>query len=69
MVEPIKISIDGMACQGCADSLSGLFQKEPGINKVSVSFDTKEADIEFEPSQISTSRCTEIVKDAGFEVA
>ena len=67
-METIKISVDGMSCQGCADSLTRLFSNEPGVNTASVSFDSKQAQINYESSQVSASRFTEIVNGAGFQV-
>ena len=68
-MERIKISVEGMSCQGCADSLTRLFEKEPGVNEASVSFDSKQVDVLFEPSQVSATRFTEIVNNAGFQVS
>ncbi len=67
-METIKISVDGMSCQGCADSLTRLFDKEPGVNEASVSFDTERAEVLFDPSRVSASRLTELVNKAGFQV-
>lgn len=62
------ISISGMSCQGCADSLSRVFEKEDGILKNSVSFEASAADILYDPSKISELRLAEIVEAAGFSV-
>jgi len=61
-----KLIITGMACQGCADSLTRLFDKEPGITGASVSYELSAADIEFDPDQVNVERLREIVEVAGF---
>lgn len=67
-MKSLKIAVDGMSCQGCADSLTRLFSNEPGVNTASVSFDNKQAEIDYEPSQVSVLRFSEIVESAGFQV-
>lgn len=57
-----------MSCQGCADSLKGLFDKEPGVHSANVSFDTTIAELEFDPDSVTLARLSEIVAKAGFEV-
>ena len=65
-MENVKLSISGMACQGCADSLTRLFDKEPGVSSASVSFESSLAEITFDPAKVSETRLSEIVRGAGF---
>jgi len=64
----ITLSVSGMSCQGCADSLGRLFVKEPGITTASVSFDESAAALEFDPAKVTEARLSEIVEAAGFSV-
>lgn len=65
----VKLSVNGMACQGCADSLGRLFSEEPGISVASVSYEDEAATIDFDPNRVSEARLAEIVEAAGFTVA
>ena len=67
-MENITLSVSGMSCQGCADSLGRLFDKEPGITNASVSFDESAAALEFDPEKVTEARLSEIVETAGFSV-
>jgi len=64
----ITLSVSGMSCQGCADSLGRLFDNEPGITNASVSFDESAAALEFDPEKVTKARLSEIVEAAGFSV-
>lgn len=67
-MEQVKLTVSGMSCQGCADSLNRLFKEEPGISDSAVSFDDKAASVTFDPEQVSQARLGEIVEAAGFSV-
>ena len=65
----VKLSVNGMACQGCADSLGRLFSDEPGISVASVSYEDKAATIDFDPDKVSEALLEEIVETAGFSLS
>lgn len=62
----IKLEIDGMSCQGCADSLTRRLTSEPGVIDASVSFETKAALIEYESEKLTELDLTKVVGEAGF---
>ncbi|NQU57863.1 MAG: heavy-metal-associated domain-containing protein [Rhodospirillales bacterium] len=64
----IKLSIDGMSCQGCADSLTRRLTEEPGVTKVLVSLENKKADVEYNTEKLTETRLSEVVQEAGFSV-
>ena len=68
-METRKILVSGMKCEGCADSLARLFENEPGVSKVTVSYPLATADLTYDPDQVTTDRLSEIVKGAGFEIS
>lgn len=67
-MQKITLSVSGMSCQGCADSLSRLFDKEAGISENAVSYDDSAAKLTFDPAKVSENRISEIVTAAGFAV-
>ncbi len=68
MIKKITLSISGMSCQGCADSLDRLFGQESGIANAAVSFEKCIAELEFDPIIVTEGRLCEIVTKAGFSV-
>jgi len=64
----VTLSISGMTCGGCADSLLRLFNQEAGVVAASVSHENAKADVDFDPDQVSKQRLSEIVEKAGFLV-
>ena len=71
----IKIGVEGMVCDFCAQSIQKVFLKQAGVEKVDVNLDigkvtVKMADV-FEDNEdgISDERIKQLVLDAGDDVS
>lgn len=64
----IVIGIDGMSCQKCADSISGLLKALPGVDRVEVSLASTQADLDYDPGSINLSQLKSTIEEAGFDV-
>ena len=64
-MEKIVLKIDGMHCNGCSERLEKVLNKKDNIKKANVSFEKKEAVIEFEG--ITKEDIEEYIEDAGFK--
>ena len=71
----IKIGVEGMVCDFCAQSIEKVFLKQPGVEKVDVNLEVgkvtvKMADV-FEDNEdgISDERIKQLFLDAGYDVS
>ncbi len=62
----LKLKIDGMHCDGCAERITTLLKKEPGVREVAVSFSAGEGQITYNSHAVEQERIVEVVKQAGF---
>lgn len=60
--------IDGMHCDGCARTIEALVSTEPGVRKATVSFETREARILFDPQVGNEDRLAAAIRKAGYTV-
>jgi copper chaperone CopZ len=60
--------IEGMACDGCAETIQSLIEKEPGVRMVSVSFDDRMARVLYDPQSVPESRLVDLIQKPGFRV-
>lgn len=60
--------IDGMRCDGCAERIRTLLDKEPGVHEARVSFAEGSAAVRFNPHAVGEARLREIVETGGFDV-
>lgn len=62
------LKIAGMHCDGCAERISTVLEREPGVRSAEVSFIHKQARVKFNPQRVDDGRLVELVEIAGFEV-
>ena len=64
----IKVGVKGMVCAFCAQGIQKNFKKQPEVESVEVSLENKFVKLKFkEGKELSKSKVTEILKDAGYE--
>ncbi len=61
-------TIEGMHCDGCASTIKGLVEKEPGVKAATVSFKDGEARILYDPQATDEDRLAATVQKPGFRV-
>ena len=66
-MESITLKINGMHCTGCSARLEKVLKNTSGVEEASVDFDTKEAKIKYNSSEVSIEEITNAIVDAGFE--
>ena len=60
------LKIEGMNCNGCATGLEILLNAK-GVN-AKVDFNSKKAEIEFNPKNISLKEIKKQIEDAGYKI-
>lgn len=66
-MKEIKLKIEGMHCTGCSNRLEKVLNNTDGIEKATVSFEEKQAVIEYDESQIDIAKIKETISEAGFK--
>lgn len=61
--------IEGMHCEGCAQTIEALLGAEPGVRRVAVSFQAREAQVQFDPNAIDDGQIVAAIERAGYKVA
>jgi copper chaperone len=65
-MEKLTIGIDGMTCGGCVLSVEKAIERVPGVKKVTVSLERKEALVEGE--RLDRAKIGAAVEDAGYDL-
>ncbi len=69
-IEPMKtkeFSIDGMHCDGCANTIEALLSRVPGVRKAEVSFGEKRARVLHDPNAASDADLAAAIEKGGFK--
>ena len=62
------IKIDGMHCDGCAQRIKTLLEREPGVREAAVSFADGLARVSYNPHVASEGHLAEVIETGGFSV-
>ncbi len=58
--------IEGMHCEGCAQTIEAVVEQVPGVKRVAVSFDAREAQVEFDVDVANNAGIVSAIERAGF---
>ncbi|MBX3390723.1 MAG: heavy-metal-associated domain-containing protein [Phycisphaeraceae bacterium] len=60
------LSIEGMSCASCANTIERRLAKQPGVLSASVNFATKVATVKYEPATTAPEKLAKAVNDLGY---
>lgn len=66
-VRTVTLSVPGMYCEVCPITVRKALEKVPGVSKVSVSFERKEAAVTFDDARASINALEDATFEAGYE--
>lgn len=67
-MKSVTLKIQGMHCDGCANTIKALVEREPGVKTVAVTFEGGEARILYDPAATSEDRLIATVERPGYRV-
>jgi copper chaperone CopZ len=64
----VTLKVEGMHCEGCAQTIEALLGVEPGVQRATVSFKAREAQVQFDPKATDDARLAAAIERAGYKV-
>ena len=68
-MKSITLKVEGMRCEGCAQTIKNVVSAEPGVRAATVSFKDGEARVLYDPKAISEDRVVRAIERPGYRVA
>jgi len=62
------IRVDGMTCAKCTGSVEKALKATPGVEKVEVSLERKEAVVDYDDQKVTEAKLREVINATGFKV-
>jgi copper chaperone len=62
------ISVVGMTCDGCVQSVSKAIGSVPGVSKVEVSLERNVATVEYDSARTTEGVLKSAIEDAGYDI-
>jgi copper chaperone CopZ len=67
-MKSVTVTIEGMHCTGCAQTIEMLLGAERGVKEAQVSFESKSARIVYDGAVANEERLAAVIERAGFRV-
>jgi copper chaperone CopZ len=67
-VKSVTFKVQGMHCDGCANTIKALVERAPGVKSVAVSFEAGEARVLYDPAATSEDTLVALVERPGYRV-
>ena len=64
----LQLTVTGMTCGGCVNSVQNVLAALPGVQSVNVTLNPGQADVVYDASRITPAALMQAVIDAGFGV-
>ncbi|HEX6045931.1 MAG TPA: heavy metal-associated domain-containing protein [Pyrinomonadaceae bacterium] len=61
------IKVEGMKCSKCSGSVEKALKATPGVEKVEISLDKKEAVVEYDDAKVTEAKLREVINSTGFK--
>jgi copper chaperone CopZ len=68
-MDTVTLKIEGMHCDGCAETVKAMLRMEPGVEASEVSYAEGTARILFDPARIDRDRLIAAIEKSGYRVA
>ncbi len=65
----IVLNIDGMSCGHCVSSITDGLKKVPGVSRVSIDLEHKNAHISYAEDQLDKHDIIRVIEDLGYSVS
>jgi copper chaperone len=65
----IQLSVTGMTCGGCVNSVRNVLAALPGVQSVEVTLNPGQALVVYDPARIAPAALKQAIIDAGFGMA
>jgi periplasmic mercuric ion binding protein len=67
--ERVKIAIEGMSCTSCANGIKAMLKRTPGVISAEVSFERREAVVEYDSERTSREKIVEAITKLGYKAS
>lgn len=65
--QTVVLTVSGMHCEGCASGIKAMVKRTDGVIKVDVSYESREATVEFDPAKASPEKIIAVVEKMGYK--
>lgn len=65
----LKLTVTGMSCMGCVNSVKNLVSALPGVTRFQVDLATGLVEVDHDPAQSDRQSICTVIREGGYDVA
>lgn len=63
-----RFQLETLTCPNCVTRIKGVLNKEPGVEKAKVLFNSSKVKVNYDGEKVSTERLVKVIEEVGFPV-
>jgi len=67
-IKTVKFQLETLTCPSCIQKIEGVLNKEKGVEKVKVLFNSSKVKIEYDEDVVTSERLKELIGKVGYPV-
>jgi len=67
-MKSMSVAIEGMHCDGCAETIKALLSLETGVEAVTVSYQEGRAHVKYDPAAVDPAKLVGAIEQCGYKV-
>jgi copper chaperone len=68
-MEHLKLTVTGMSCMGCVNSVKNLLGALPGVGQIDIDLASGQVEVEYNADQVQPAQLRLAIEDGGYGVA
>ncbi len=67
-IKTVRFQLETLTCPSCITRIEGVLNKEPGVEKAKVLFNSSKVKVEYNEDKVSAERLAEVIEKVGYPV-
>jgi copper chaperone len=67
-IKTVRFQLETLTCPSCITRIEGVLNKEPGVEKTKVLFNSSKVKVEYNEDKVSAERLAEVIEKVGYPV-
>ncbi len=67
-IKTVRFQLETLTCPSCITRIEGVLNKEPGVEKAKVLFNSSKVKVEYNEDKVSAKRLAEVIEKVGYPV-
>lgn len=67
-LKTVKFQLETLTCPSCIAKIEGVLNKEPGVEKATVLFNSSKVKVKYDQDEVSSERLGELIEKVGFPI-